>query len=126
MSDTHCADCGQPFPIHPPGYSGGTGYAIRAADNARTCYPCTNRAQLADLKDRTRPFTGYISSDLQTITTWTGGRLMDTTYEQTRLRRTRGVERTYVHVKARDVHGGRWWGNGDGPGMCITLRPLKS
>lgn len=34
-----CAMCGAAFPVHPPGYCGGTGYAIKP-DGARICYPC--------------------------------------------------------------------------------------
>lgn len=36
---TACARCGADFPVHPPGYVGGTGYATTAAGSA-ICYRC--------------------------------------------------------------------------------------
>lgn len=123
---THCTKCNAPFPIHPPGYSGGSGYACLASGGV-VCYSCADALQRDELKDHSKPFGAYVSSDGQTITTWTGGRLMDVVRSQpcalTRASYTHD-SRSYRSIRARDVHGNLWHGRGSA-GVCITLRPMK-
>jgi len=118
-----CADCGKTFPVQT---SGGTGYA-RTADGKTICYGCADIRERAELKDRTRPFCAYVSSDGKAVTTWTGGRLGDVISSRpcalTRqsFTHSRGSFRS---VRVRDVHGGEWYGRGS-PGVCIKLRACK-
>lgn len=121
-TQTHCP-CGAAFPIHPTGYCGAAGYAI-VTDGSKICYACADKAQIGELKTR-QPFVAYVSSDGQSITTWTGGKLMTVT-RSTPCALTRQSfthdHRSYKSIRARDVHGKNWYGRGSA-GICITLRP---
>lgn len=123
---THCADCGAPFPEYPPGYCGGTGYAT-LPKGSRICYPCADKRQVEELKDRSRPFTAYVGKGME-ITTWTGGKLMTITRawpcKLTRPSFTHD-RHGFLSIHAVDVHGGHWHGRGS-EGIAITLRPCKS
>lgn len=117
-----CADCGQKFEIKT---SGGTGYAVKP-DGKRICYGCADKRQIADLKDRSKPFVAYVSSDGARITTWTGGTLMRITRSNAcRLTRQSFTHdrNSYMSVHAVDVHGGHWSGRGSA-GIAIKLRPV--
>lgn len=114
--------------VKPVQTSGGTGYARPCNSDGLLCYACADLAQIADLKDRSRPFSGYVSSDGCTITTWTGGTLM----RVTRSRPCQLTRASYTHDRksfasfhAVDVHGGHWHGRGS-PGICINLRPCAA
>ena len=76
--------------------------------------------------DRSRPFVAYVSSDGNSITTWTGGKLGDAhkigTVQLTRQSFAHG--RYMNSYRVTDVHGGEWYGRGS-PGIAITLRPCK-
>jgi hypothetical protein len=51
---------------------------------------------------------------------------MHITGSQTRPKaRPNHMSLTRTWVNATDPDGGRWYGNGDGPGMCINLRKRK-
>lgn len=63
-----CA-CGATFPVHPAGYCGGTGYALKP-NGERICYPCSDKQQIEELKDRSKPFVAYVGKG-DAITTWT-------------------------------------------------------
>ena len=113
--------------VKPVGTSGGTGYARPRGCDGLLCYGCADLAQIADLKDRSKPFSAYVSSDGHSITTWTGGHLM----RVTRSRACRLTRQSYTHSRnsfasfhAVDVHGGHWHGRGS-PGICINLRPCN-
>jgi hypothetical protein len=113
-------DCGHPIGEHSPFTSG---YAV-TPDNRRICYACADARQREDLKDRSRPFTAYLSSDGRKVTTWTGGELMTVTRETDW--RIFGSRRNVGScISATDCHGNRWHGRGAGRGMAITLRPSK-
>lgn len=77
-----------------------------------------------ELLDRSRPFTGYLSSDGKTFTTWKGAELGAVVRINERAGRTWGGD-YLTHIRVRDVHGGMWHGRGAGRGCCITLRPCK-
>lgn len=118
-----CSKCGA---VKPVGTSGVTGYARTADGNAIICYECADRMQVAELKDRSKPFCAYVSSDGRAITTWSGGKLM--TVIRSRpcqlTRRSNWHSRdSYMSIRARDVHGGEWCGRGSA-GIAIKLRPV--
>jgi len=122
---THCA-CGAAFPIHEKGYCGSSGYAV-LPDGRKICYACADKQQIEELQDRSKPFGAYVSGDGQTITSWTGGRLMDVTqsWPCTLTRRSNWhSSKSYRSFRARDVHGKLWYGRGSA-GVCITLRPMN-
>lgn len=117
-----CAACGGVFDVQT---SGATGYACRP-DGGLICYPCADRGQRDELRDRSKPFCAYVSGDGKTVTTWTGGKLMDITDSRpcalTRRSYTHSAE-SYRSIRARDVHGREWAGRGS-PGIAIRLRPV--
>jgi len=124
MSKTNCSLCGAAFPVHPPGYSGASGYAV-IPGNRRICYPCADKRQIEALKDRSKPFVGYVGKGV--ITTWTGGKLMTIT-RSTACELTRQSfwhsRKGYMSIHAVDVHGGHWTGRGS-ESIAIRLRPVK-
>lgn len=125
-----CDDCKQTKPVQT---SGGTGYAFRPKSDKPICYPCADKRQIEDLKDRSQPFVAYLSLVSKDsylgykITTWTGGELMKVTSarpcELTRMSFTHS-RNGYMSVHAVDVHGGHWHGRGS-EGIAIKLRPCK-
>lgn len=125
-NQTHCADCGVPFPKHEPGYSGASGYAD-FKDGKRVCYPCADKRQIEALKDRSKPFFAYVGKD-NSITTWTGGKLMTITraWPCKLTRQSFTHDRNgYLSIHAVDVHGGHWSGRGS-EGVAIKLRPVNA
>lgn len=118
-----CSDCKQVLPVQT---EGGTGYARMHDSDSLVCYSCADKRQTAELKDRSKPFVAYISSDGLRITTWTCGMLM-------RITKTRSCPLTrssythnrnsYMSVHAVDVHGGHWTGRGSA-GVAIKMRPV--
>lgn len=110
-----CADCGVcRLPTDP-------------AAHTRTdliCYPCAHARDVAELRDRSRPFVGYISSDGATLTTWPGGILGRVT-SQSSYRGGFWGSRLHCY-RVRDVHGAEWFGRSSGPGMAIRLRPCRT
>lgn len=121
---THCQQCNAPFPLPPPN-GGASGYAITRSD-MYICYACADAQQREELKDTSRPFVGYVSSDARAITTWTGGHIMRVVSiapcKLTRWSYTHG--KSYFSIRARDVHGHVWYGRGS-PGIAIRLRAVK-
>lgn len=111
----------------PPGHCGGTGYAtLRKPKGARVCYSCADKRQREELKDRSKPFVAYVSGNL--ITSWTGGVLMHVVERRTcKLTRPSFTHdrRSFCSVRAKDVHGGHWYGRGS-DGIAIKLRPCKA
>lgn len=81
------------------------------------------------LLDRSKPFTGYISSDGKRLTGWKGNVLGHVTDSVT-VPLSFGQRRDYTHGKnwtqytIRDVHGGLWRGRGS-PSVYIRLRAIK-
>ena len=103
------------------------GYAV-TPKNEKICYSCAYKAQIQDLKDRSKPFTAYISCDGKRISTWKGSTLMTITRSRPcRLTRRSFTHdsRTFMSIHAVDVHGAHWYGRGSA-GIVITLRPCKS
>ena len=115
-------DCGH----HPSPHSPMTTGTAHMPDGKEICWTCADAAQVEQLRDRSRPFVAYVSGDGKSITTWTGGKLMDVRQSWriplTRFSYTHG--KTILHIRAQDVHGGNWFGRGN-PGIAITLRPTK-
>jgi hypothetical protein len=112
--DIHCDDCGELV---------GTKYAI--AEGREICYACADRIEREELKNRGRPFIGYLEQEdarpLGRITTWTGGLLMNANVH--RIRSGFGGEQWVI--QATDVHGKRWYGRNGGPGLYCRLRPVS-
>ena len=117
MSKTNCALCGKAFPIHPPGYCGGAGYA-KTADGKLICYACADAQQIDDMRDRSSGFCAYLSSDCKTVTTWTGGKLGDVVSSQ-----DGGQWASIKSVRVKDVHGAMWRAPRGQAGMIIHLQP---
>ena len=122
MNENQCS-CGATFPPVPAG-GGAAGYAI-TPEGQHICYGCADKRQIADLKDRSKPFFAYLSG--ASITTWTGGKLMTVT----RSRPCQLTRFSYTHnrnsfrsVHCVDVHGNHWAGRGS-DGIAIKLRPVK-
>lgn len=123
--NTVCA-CGAVFPVHGDGYCGASGYAVLPSGE-RICYACADKREIEELKDRSKPFVAYVGKG-NTITTWTGGKLMTITRawpcKLTRQSWTHS-QNGYLSIHAVDVHGGHWAGRGS-EGIAIKLRPVKS
>jgi hypothetical protein len=120
----HCANCGAVCPPAPP-QGGASGYAI-TQDNRKICYSCSDNMQREELKDRSRPFFAYVSSDGKEITTWTGGKLMTVTISRPcQLTRQSFLHdrRAYRSIRARDIHGKNWAGRGSA-GIAIKMRAI--
>ncbi len=116
-----CCDCGA-VRLFNMGTPGGTGYA-RVDGNQLCCYECADSRRRAEMLDRSRPFSAYISGENgATLTTWTGGLLGHVAGHSTYRNNWGALIHCY---SVRDVHGGYWHGRNSGPGMCITLRPSK-
>lgn len=113
------ADCG-----HRVEHDGiGTGYAIWP-NGLTSCYTCSDARQREELARRTsEPYTGYVSGDGKTFTTWTGGKLGRIVYEN------KGRRGERYHYQVRTPDGRLWWGrNGGmfgGRGCALTIRPYK-
>ena len=121
MKPILCSDCHALIEPRPNGC--GTGYAV-LKNRWKIRYACADKRQVADLLDRSQPFTGYLSSDGARWTTWTGGTLG--TVDRLTVSRSRWLRSSLSHVHVRDVHGNAWFGRGAGNGMVLTLRPCKS
>ena len=121
MKTLLCSDCHAAIEPRPNGC--GTGYAV-LKNRRKICYACADKRQVVDLLDRSRPFTGYLSSDGARWTTWTGGTLGNV--DRLTVSHTKWYGSSLSHVHVRDVHGNAWFGRGAGNGMCLTLRPCKS
>lgn len=111
---------------HPSPHSYTTTGTAHLPDGQEVCWKCADAMQREDLKDRSKPFVAYVSSDGKTITSWTGGHLMRVT-RSTRCTLTRQSwvhGKAYSSIRATDCHGGKWYGRGS-PGIAISLRPCK-
>ena len=118
-----CHDCQKEIPT-PEGC--GTGYAVHEWGQL-ICYDCSDKRQREEMRDRSRPFTAYVSSDGKDVTTWTGGKL-GSVVSRRRCELTRQSfthsRKEYSSFRVRDIHGAEWYGRGS-PGICINLRPCK-
>lgn len=125
-TQTICSDCGAI--CIPTGC--GTGYATYARDTkheTRVCYSCADKRQREELKDRSKPFCAYVSSDGHEITSWTGGKLMKVveSFPCVLTRQSFTHDRkSFMSLRAVDCHGGHWFGRGSS-GIAIKLRPVK-
>lgn len=112
--ETEILDCGHeriPAGISP-------GYAI-LPDNRRICLNCADDMEVEELKTADRYFA-YLSSDNQTVTTWSGRKLGSVTHYHY----SRPAKRCYVRVT--DVHGVRWYGSGPlETGTYVRLHRVK-
>lgn len=111
---------------HPSPHSPATTGTAHMPDGREICWSCADEMQREELKDRSRPFVGYVSGDGLGITSWSGGNLMRVTRSVpcTLTRRSWIHGKAYSSIRATDCHGGRWYGRGS-PGVAITLRPCK-
>src|SRR5688500_16004336 len=104
-----CQLCQTAFPPVPAS-GGASGYA-RTREGLHLCYACADAQQREELKDRSKPFFAYVSSDGKNITTWTGGVLMRITQswpcKLTRQSWTHS-QSSYKSIRATDMHGGKW------------------
>jgi len=120
-----CSCCGETKPVNSGKDSCGTGYYYNSK-NEPICYPCADKLQVEDLKDRSKPFCAYVGKGNE-ITTWTGGKLM-TIMRAWPCKLTRQSfthdRNGYLSIHAVDVHGGHWAGRGS-EGIAIKLRPVK-
>lgn len=119
-----CADCGKAIPKTPTGHVGGTGYALFGETREIVCYPCANTREREAMK-AADVYGVYVSSDGQSLTTWTGGVLAFVTRE-TRIRGA-GFHRSDIWTyRAKAPDGSQWYGRGAGRGMCLTIRRSKA
>jgi hypothetical protein len=120
-----CCDCGKVKATSGNGCS--VGYARFGESDSLVCYACADERQREELKDRSKSFGAYVSSDGKQITSWTGGLLMRVTqsWSCALSRRSNWHDaKSFKCIRAVDVHGGKWFGRGSA-GVCITMRPCK-
>ncbi len=112
-----CHDCQTVKPVQT---KGGTGYALYTEPGGEclVCYDCADKRQTAELLTSDR-FTGYVSGDGRSLTTWTEGRLGSVS-----LGSRHPWSRDRFYLRAYDVHGQAWHGTG-APGMWCNLRKCK-
>lgn len=120
-STVTCAETGKQFVVQTDGFT--FNYAMSSAGEVLSEEGVNLREQRA-LLDRSRPFGCYLSDDGKHVTSWKGNELGVVVSE--------GVSRTGWHgsaityIRARDVHGGLWYGKGAGRGQYITLRAVAA
>lgn len=123
QADRVMVDCGHyvtPGHFYANGVPMTTGYARAADTDARMCYSCADDMQRTELATADR-FTGYLSADGRSVTTWTGGTLARVTEHWT----SRAAHKTYVRAVTPD--GARWHGQGPAEsGTYVNLRRCKS
>lgn len=117
-------DCGH---LPTPTEHLGTGQARMTGTDDRTiCYDCADamtRCDIAQSKSGDR-ITLYISSDGNTVTTWTGGRMMRILGWGARHPWSNGYDGPRYYVRAIDNDGCVWYGTGAN-GMYANLRKAK-
>lgn len=117
---TICA-CGHPpTPQGPDSCTTGVAWT---QGNVPLCFDCADLAQREDMK-RADAWSGYLASDGQTITTWSGGKLASVTMLH-KFKLGGACRGTAYTIHAIDTYGGRWHGRSPGPGMYCKLRRLK-
>jgi hypothetical protein len=127
-------DCGHAPSPHSPIT---TGYGTDPVSGETHCYDCCTAQDVESLKDRSRPFAGYVKLSENNramvrtslpphgiITNWPGRRLM-TIVEARKVGHNLRACPSLLFVRARDSHGGMWSGRGSGDGMAIRLHPRK-
>lgn len=118
-----CGCCKKTFPVQTDG-AAGYAYFSEYGDKP-ICYVCANKIEVEHLKDRSKPYVGYLGDGV--VTTWTGGELMKITMIRgcTLTRRSHWHSRdSFCSVHAVDPHGGHWAGRGS-EGIAIRMRPVK-
>lgn len=120
MAEMMTLDCGHT--IAKPEGSGGTGYAV-LSDDSKICYACATRLDVEALK-RGDKFTAYVNLGRGTLTNWPGSDLMKIT-EQRKVSGGGFHFGPILYVRAKDEHGGEWYGRGAGDGMVISLHRAK-
>lgn len=119
-----CAETGKQFTIAHDGehtFNYALGHDGRIFSNEGV-----DLAERRELLDRSRPFTGYISSDGKSLTGWKGNVLGRVVSSST----VRVAQWSAFHGKTmnayriRDCHGAMWHGRGSA-GMSINIRPMK-
>ncbi|TDC01128.1 hypothetical protein E1091_03415 [Micromonospora fluostatini] len=100
------------------GAAGTTGYGT-TEDGKKRCYDCCTAFEVERMKTAD-VMTVYLSTDNKRVTTWPGGTLGTVTEHYV----SKAARKTYV--KATDVHGAHWSGQGRAEsGTYITLRRRK-
>lgn len=121
-SSFFCATCWRIFPLDPKS-PGARGYGIDAGGGMH-CYSCCHLRDISQLKDRTKPFGAYLSSDGKTVSTWPGDALGTVHSHGVARNGWHGSEIHRFHVQ--DAHGAWWQAWGPGKGMYCTLRAIKT
>ncbi len=98
-----------------------TGYG-RDAQGRTFCYDCCAARDIEALRDTSKPFTAYPSSDGRRIQNWPGRELVRITSHSTG---RAGFGGRMHYWRAVDPHGQQWHGKNSGAGMCINLRACK-
>jgi hypothetical protein len=100
-----------------------------ARDNAGNFYSDegVNLKELDEIKDRSQPFTAYLSGDAKHITGWKGNKLMRVLHAYQSDAGFGGWHKNGGQwiVRAIDGQGFEWYGRNSGKGAYITLRPAK-
>lgn len=123
MKSNNCFDCLLPIPEKLPNTCA-SGYAV-LPNRKKICYPCADKRQIEDLKDRSKPFCAYVGKGI--ISTWTGGKLMTITQSRSCLLTRQSFfhdRNSYRSIRAVDVYGKHWAGRGS-EGISIKMRPVK-
>ncbi len=105
--------CGHP-PRDPDEMTTGTGHF----HDREICYDCMEKVELFYCGLETT-YSAYVDGDAKSITTWTGGHLMQVT-EFRKIRHNMSGEMHYI--RAIDTLGNVWSGRGLGQGMNINMR----
>jgi len=133
-SPTHCHECVKPLPVKDPnsctsGYGCSTGVivgetrdGVKIEQSRAICYACCHAHDLEQLRDTSKPFTAYVSSDGRQITNWPGAALMRIYSHHTG---RAGFGGNLHYYRAVDLHGQHWHGKNSGEGMCINLRACR-
>ena len=115
-----CSSCWHQKPVQ---FSGGTGYGQDKAGLLH-CYECCTKQDREAMRDQSKPFYCYLSSDGKRVTSWPGGELGAVHSLGFSRSGWNGSEIARFHV--RDVWGQWWSGRGAGRGIACTLRKMKT
>lgn len=103
--------------------------ATPSGPERRICYTCADEISRRAMAERPPVFVAYLSSDLRTVRTWSGG-LLGNVVRSSAIPNPAAFggwrRNTQIAVTVIDTAGGRWHGRGAGANMAIRLHPSKS
>jgi hypothetical protein len=101
------------------------GFAILAGYTL--CYPCMDEWERSFMAS-SDVFTGYVTGNHRTFTTWTGGELARVTNRTVsrRIRMPYGGDYRRIDVRAVAPDGSRWYGHASDAHDLITLRRART